>query len=65
MSNVETNPQQTRCGGRAAVAVEPVRELLSGATVPLGGPRGMIVTRTLPNRVRRGITGNGPLPGGV
>ena len=53
MSNVETNPQETRCGGRAAVAVEPVRELLSGATVPLGGPRAMMVTRTLPNRVRR------------
>jgi hypothetical protein len=37
--NVETNRQETRCGGRAAVAAEPVRELLSGATVPLGGPR--------------------------
>jgi redox-sensitive bicupin YhaK (pirin superfamily) len=53
MSNVEPHPQETRCGGRAAVAVEPVRELQSGATVALGGPRGMMVTRTLPNRNRR------------
>lgn len=53
MSNLETRPQETVCGGRAAVAVEPVRELLPGATVALGGPRAMSVTRTLPNRSRR------------
>jgi redox-sensitive bicupin YhaK (pirin superfamily) len=53
MSNVEPNPQETRCGGRATVAVEPVRELQTGAAVALGGPRGMMVTRTLPNRSRR------------
>jgi quercetin 2,3-dioxygenase len=53
MSNAEPNPQETACGGRATVAVEPVRELLPGGTVPLGGPRGMMVTRTLPNRNRR------------
>ena len=53
MSNVEPHPEETRCGGRTAVAVEPVRELQSGVTVALGGPRGMIVTRTLPNRNRR------------
>lgn len=53
MSNLENSPRETPCGGRAAVAVEPVRELLSGATVPLGGPRGMMVTRTLPHRHRR------------
>ena len=53
MSNAEPNPQETPCGGRATVAVEPVRELLPGGTVPLGGPRGMMVTRTLPNRNRR------------
>jgi redox-sensitive bicupin YhaK (pirin superfamily) len=35
------------------VAVEPVRELLAGAAVALGGPRAMSVTRTLPNRARR------------
>jgi redox-sensitive bicupin YhaK (pirin superfamily) len=53
MSNVEPDPQETPCGGRAAVAVEPVRELQVGRTVPLGGPRAMMVTRTLPNRSRR------------
>jgi redox-sensitive bicupin YhaK (pirin superfamily) len=53
MSNVEPHPQETRCGGRAAVAVEPVRKLQTGAAVALGGPRGMMVTRTLPNRNRR------------
>jgi redox-sensitive bicupin YhaK (pirin superfamily) len=53
MSNIEPNPQETRCGGRATVAVEPVRELQTGAAVALGGPRGMMVTRTLPNRRRR------------
>ena len=53
MSNLERKPQETPCGGRAAVAVEPVRELQFGAAVPLGGPRGMSVTRTLPNSVRR------------
>ncbi|MGC9665859.1 pirin family protein [Planosporangium sp. 12N6] len=31
----------------------PVRELLPGVPVALGGPRGLRVTRTLPNRVRR------------
>ena len=53
MSNLERSPQETPCGGRAAVAVEPVRELQYGAAVALGGPRGMSVTRTLPNRTRR------------
>ena len=53
MSNLERSPQETPCGGRAAVAVEPVRELQFGHSVALGGPRGMTVTRTLPNRNRR------------
>ena len=53
MSNLDRNPQETACGGRAAVAVEPVRELQFGAAVALGGPRGMTVTRTLPNQARR------------
>ena len=53
MSNLERSPQETACGGRAAVAVEPVRELQFGAAVALGGPRAMSVTRTLPNRARR------------
>jgi quercetin 2,3-dioxygenase len=53
MSNLERSPQETLCGGRAAVAVEPVRELLTGRPVALGGPRGMSVTRTLPTQGRR------------
>ena len=52
MSNLERHPQEAVCGGRAAVAVEPVRELLAGAEVTLG-PRGNRVVRTLPNRDRR------------
>jgi redox-sensitive bicupin YhaK (pirin superfamily) len=53
MSNLDPSPRETPCGGRAAVAVEPVREVLTGRPVALGGPRGMTVTRTLPNRGRR------------
>jgi redox-sensitive bicupin YhaK (pirin superfamily) len=53
MSNLESSPQETPCGGRATVAVEPMREVLVGRSVALGGPRGMTVTRTLPDRGRR------------
>jgi redox-sensitive bicupin YhaK (pirin superfamily) len=53
MSNLEQSPAETPCGGRTAVAAEPVRELQFGHSVALGGPRGMTVTRTLPNRDRR------------
>jgi redox-sensitive bicupin YhaK (pirin superfamily) len=53
MSNLERDPRETACGGRSAVAVEPVREILAGSAVALGGPRGMTVTRTLPNKSRR------------
>jgi quercetin 2,3-dioxygenase len=53
MSNLERSPQETPCGGQVAVAPEPVRELQFGHSVALGGPRGMTVTRTLPNRDRR------------
>jgi quercetin 2,3-dioxygenase len=51
MSNLDSKPSETLC--REAVAVEPVRQLHEGATVALGGPRAMRVTRTLPNRERR------------
>lgn len=50
MSNLETRPAETTCGG-AAVADEP--ELLAPREVPLGGPRAMTVRRTLPHRERR------------
>jgi redox-sensitive bicupin YhaK (pirin superfamily) len=51
VSNLERDPGEQECGG-AAVAVEPVRELLTGREVTLG-PRGSVVTRTLPHRDRR------------
>jgi quercetin 2,3-dioxygenase len=53
LSNLERSPRETPCGGRTRVAAEPVRELLEGRPVVLGGPRAMSVTRTLPNRGRR------------
>lgn len=53
MSNLEVAPREAESGGRANVAVEPVREVLTGREVVLGGTRGMAVTRTLPNRGRR------------
>jgi hypothetical protein len=52
MSNVERDPRETLCGGRAAVAIDPVRELVSGVEIPLGDPRAMHVTRTSPIRAR-------------
>ncbi|WP_406691020.1 pirin family protein [Saccharopolyspora sp. ID03-671] len=51
MSNVENRPDELRCGGVATAAPEP--ELLQPREVPLGGPRAMLVGRTLPNRDRR------------
>lgn len=41
------------CRASAAAATEPDRELLEPREVPLGGPRAMLVRRTLPNRDRR------------
>jgi quercetin 2,3-dioxygenase len=45
VSNLQADPEVGPEGGSV--------ELLDGATVALGGPRGMAVTRTLPNRRRR------------
>jgi redox-sensitive bicupin YhaK (pirin superfamily) len=53
MSNLETQPREAICGGRANVAEQPTHELLTGRAVALGGPRAMTVNRTLPNRTRR------------
>jgi hypothetical protein len=53
VSNLEPHPQEARCGGTADVAAAPVRELLPGRDVVLGGTRGMPVSRTLPNKHRR------------
>jgi quercetin 2,3-dioxygenase len=55
MSNLERSPQESEVGGRIGVAEEPVRELLVGHEVALGGARAMTVTRTLPNRERRTV----------
>jgi redox-sensitive bicupin YhaK (pirin superfamily) len=54
MTHIDVGPaEETLCGGRDGVAVEPVRQLHEGINVALGGPRAMRVTRTLPNRERR------------
>jgi hypothetical protein len=53
MSNLERDPAEAVIGGTATVATAPVRELLPGREVVLGGTRGMPVTRTLPTRGRR------------
>ena len=51
MSNLEPRPAELV--GSTGVALAPVRELLPGREVVLGGTRGMPVLRTLPNRDRR------------
>ncbi|MET8160510.1 pirin family protein [Sphaerisporangium sp. NPDC005289] len=53
MSNLEREPHETACGGEGEAAEGPVRELLAGRDVVLGGTRGIKVTRTLPGRERR------------
>src|SRR3954447_14825954 len=59
MSNLESRPQEVAVGAGSGVAdrpglgARPVRELLAGHEVALGGVRAMTVTRTLPNRNRR------------
>ncbi|MFC5731117.1 MULTISPECIES: pirin family protein [Nocardioides] len=48
MSNPEARPDEVVCEGRDAAGVE----LMSPREVPLGGPRAMLVRRTLPQRHR-------------
>ncbi|WP_431913290.1 pirin family protein [Nonomuraea jabiensis] len=52
MSNLELDPQEIRCGAEAGDADG---EVLMGREVPLGGPRAMTVSRTLPGVHRRMI----------
>ncbi|WP_320781844.1 pirin family protein [Streptomyces sp. CRN 30] len=57
MSNVETEPAQTRCGTTGDADGRPGpdergAEVLTPRDVPLGGPRAMKVRRTLPQRAR-------------
>lgn len=55
MSNLERRPEETICSSTAIL--DPVRpaEVLEPREVPLGGPRAMLVQRTLPHRDRRMI----------
>jgi redox-sensitive bicupin YhaK (pirin superfamily) len=53
MSNLDLKPAATVCGGRGDVPGQPVRELLTGRTVPLG--ESTLVRRLLPNLGRRMI----------
>jgi quercetin 2,3-dioxygenase len=54
MSNLERDPEETVGGGGTAVAErDGGPELLEPREVPLGGPRAMLVRRTLPHRDRR------------
>jgi redox-sensitive bicupin YhaK (pirin superfamily) len=56
MSNLETKPAETWVEGDAAgVAVDgtaPAPQVIAAREVPLGGPRAMLVHRTLPSRGR-------------
>ena len=54
MSTTQARPVATRGPARASAA-GPVFEELAGREVPLGGPRAMLVRRTLPHRVRRTV----------
>ncbi|HEU4912754.1 MAG TPA: pirin family protein [Actinomycetes bacterium] len=55
MSNLERRPAETPTGGLATVSPEPTRQLLTPREVPLGGPRAMLVRRTLPHREIRTV----------
>ncbi|MFD3587845.1 pirin family protein [Streptomyces sp. NPDC058683] len=55
MSNVETRPAELRCGAPVdgnRPAGAPQVDVLSAREVPLGGPRALLVRRTLPQRAR-------------
>jgi hypothetical protein len=52
VSNLEVRPDES-VSDTAAVALEPVRDLIEGRDVVLGGTRGLSVVRTLPTRDRR------------
>jgi len=53
VSNLEQRPQEMSCGGVAVAVRDLSPELLEPREVPLGGPRAMLVRRTLPHRDRR------------
>ncbi|HSK56096.1 MAG TPA: pirin family protein [Jiangellales bacterium] len=53
MSNLERDTSETRCGGTGVATAVPTHEVLEPREVPLGGPRALVVRRTLPHRDRR------------
>ncbi|HEU4490500.1 MAG TPA: pirin family protein, partial [Jiangellales bacterium] len=53
MSNLERDTAETRCGGAGLATAVPTHEVLEPREVPLGGPRALVVRRTLPHRDRR------------
>ncbi|MFI7127140.1 pirin family protein [Nonomuraea sp. NPDC050153] len=55
MSNLELDPPEIRCGADAGPEAGGGGEVLMGREVPLGGPRAMLVSRTLPGVHRRMI----------
>jgi len=55
MSNLEVAPPEVLCGGEADEASTSAVEVISPREVPLGGPRAMLVRRSLPTRGRTTI----------
>ena len=55
MSNLELAPPEVRCGGEADRESTSTVEVIKPREVPLGGPRAMLVRRTLPTRGRTTI----------
>ena len=55
MSTFEQDPERSGSGGVAVAVESPGRQVLVAREVPLGGPRMMLVRRTLPHRDRRTV----------
>lgn len=55
MSNLEQDPRESACGGVALAEPSPASQTLLPREVPLGGPRGILVRRTLPHRAIRTV----------
>lgn len=55
MSNLEQRPAESTCGGKVASGGSPLPTLLEPREVPLGGPRAMLVRRTLPHKQIRTV----------
>lgn len=55
MSDLDPNPRESSCGGVAVAEASPEPETLLPREVPLGGPKGILVRRTIPHRVIRTV----------